>query len=120
MGATYQISPPVQQHDSVLVRQGGSGGGRIFARPAAEIQKRQAYKSYLSSHQLNNTEQLLPGLALGCSSISAAGKGVTPCTDLGPTGSRPATGVESMEVTEVLQGGAAQLQRGDSRQEREL
>ena len=39
----------------------GSGGGRIFARPAAEIQKRQAYKSYLSSHQLNNTEQL-PGL----------------------------------------------------------
>ena len=40
----------------------GSGGGRIFARPAAEIQKRQAYKSYLSSHQLNNTEQL-PGLA---------------------------------------------------------
>jgi hypothetical protein len=28
---------------------------------AAEIQKRQAYKSYISSHQLNNTEQL-PGL----------------------------------------------------------
>ena len=40
----------------------GSGGGRIYARPAAEIQKRQAYKSYLSSHQLHNTEKL-PGLA---------------------------------------------------------
>ena len=39
-----------------------SGGGRIYARPAAEIQKRQAYKSYLSSHQLHNTEKL-PGLA---------------------------------------------------------
>ena len=33
-----------------------SGGGRIIARPAAQIQKRQAYKSYLSSHQLHNTE----------------------------------------------------------------
>ena len=38
--------------------QDGLGGGRIFARPAAEIQKRQAYKSYLSSHQLHNTEKL--------------------------------------------------------------
>ena len=31
------------------------GGGRIYARPAAEIQKRQAYKSYLSSHQMHDT-----------------------------------------------------------------